>query len=37
MTELLELALYHSTIPAEAFQWIFIARQKVSRVRYSFL
>ena len=37
MTELLELALYHSTIPVQAFQWISVARQRVSRVCYSFL
>ena len=37
MTEFLEPALYHSTIPVQAFQWISIAHQKVSRVCYSFL
>ena len=37
MTEFLESTLYHSTIPVQAFQWISIARQKVSRVCYSFL
>ena len=37
MTEFLEPALYHSTIPVQAFQWILIARQRVSRVCYSFL
>ena len=31
MTEFLEPALYHSTIPVDAFQWISIARQKVSK------
>ena len=35
--EFLELALYHSTIPVQASQWISIARQRVSRVCYSFL
>ena len=34
---ILELALYHSTIPVQAFQWISVARQGVSRVCYSFL
>ena len=33
----LELALYHSIILIQAFQWILIVRQKVSRVCYSFL
>ena len=28
MTEFLEPALYHSTIPVQTFQWILIARQK---------
>ena len=37
MTEFLEPALYHLTIPVQAFQQISIARQKVSRVCYSFL
>ena len=37
MTEFLEAALYHSTIPVQVFQWILIARQKVSRACYSFL
>ena len=36
-TEFLELALYYSTIPVQAFQWISIACRKVSRVCYSFL
>ena len=35
--EFLELTLYHSTIPVQASQWISIARQRVSRVCYSFL
>ena len=35
--EFLELALYHSTIPVQASQWISIAGQRVSRVCYSFL
>ena len=37
MTEFLELTLYHSAIPVQAFQWILIARRKVLRVCYSFL
>ena len=37
MTDFLEPTLYHSTIPVQAFQWISIAHQKVSRVCYSFL
>ena len=37
MTEFLEFALYHSTVPVQAFQWISIALRKVSRVCYSFL
>ena len=37
MTEFLEPALFQSIIPIQAFQWISIARQKVSRVCYSFL
>ena len=36
MTEFFEPTLYHSTIPVQAFQFISIARQKVSRVCYSF-
>ena len=32
MTESSEPALYHSTIPVQAFQWISIALQKVSRL-----
>ena len=31
MTEFLELALYQSTIPVQAFQWTPIVRQRVSR------
>ena len=31
MTEFLEPALYYSMIPVQAFQWILIAHQKVSR------
>ena len=34
---ILELALYHSIILIQAFQWILIVHQKVSRVCYSFL
>ena len=34
---ILRARLYHSTIPVQAFQWILIAHQKVSRVCYSFL
>ena len=37
MTEFLEPALYHSTIPVQAFQWVSIAHRKVLRVCYSFL
>ena len=35
-TLFLEPALYHSTISVQAFQWISIARQKVSSLCYSF-
>ena len=31
MTEFVEPALYHSTIPVQAFQYISVAHQKVSR------
>ena len=37
MTESLELALYHSTIPIQASLLISIAHQKVLKVSYSFL
>ena len=36
MIEFLEPSLFQSIIPMQAFQWI-SARQKVSRVCYSFL
>ena len=37
MTEFLELASYHSTIPVQAFQLTSVVRQRVSRTCYSFL
>ena len=36
MTESLDPILFHSIILIQAFQWILIAHQKVSRMCYSF-